>query len=53
MVSTSLKMVVSPEGAESKRGCSTVDVISHQCLECIHRQSLSIFFVGDFAQGRQ
>lgn len=52
MVSISLKMGVSPMGAEYKLGCSTVDVISDQGLMCTHR-SMSVFFVGDFAQGRK
>lgn len=52
MVSISLKMGVSPMGAEYKLGCSTVDVIADQGLVCAHR-SISIFFVGDFAQGRK
>lgn len=42
----------SPMGAEYKLGCSTVDVISDQGLMCTHR-SMSVFFVGDFAQGRK
>ena len=52
MVSISLKMGVSPMGAEYKVGCSTVDVISDQVLMCTHH-SMSILFVGDFEQGRK
>lgn len=44
---------VSPMGAEYKLGCSAVDVIAaNQGLESTHR-SMSILFVGDFAQGRK
>lgn len=52
-MSISLKMGVSPMGAEYKLGCSAVDVIAaNQGLESTHR-SMSILFVGDFAQGRK